>query len=780
LGLRWQVRRNGLGELSDIPKNILRAFSKRRVDIEAAMVERGVTSASAAEKAALATRARKPGEAAPLDRLREAWRAQLAEIPYPDGYGGHHPTTPGDLVLDTTFRGSPSLLEPDHVEAVFRVLAGEAKVSLDDWEIDEQVAPDTRIMPVTLFGSTFSRRDAICAVARAFDVTPDRALRLTSDFLERDSVVRVLTDPEAEVVSVAGAEQIRSKGGRLIPPTSGDRRYTTTELLAAEERIVSSAVGRTGEQSAQVAPALVDQVLRMHPHLDGEQADGVRALLTSGNGYDLVVGQAGTGKSTMLRAARIGWEEAGFKVIGTAVAARTAADLEAATGIPSSSLTQILADLRESRGLTSEYVIVVDEASMVGSRYLDKLRSHVDAIGAKLVLVGDNRQLSSIDAGGAVRTLSRELGTHVVTLTTNRRQADPDQQWERDALIALREGNVTPAVHAYADHGRVTIAGTIAEAHQRLIDDWWAVYHEHTTAILAVRRIDVRALNEMARARRQAAGELGQEIRVGERAFSIGDRVIFERNQRVRDADRVDKAEQASLVRIRNGTFATVVGLVDSTGEHGARPDREARQELAALVVQLEDGSRAILPRDYVEHSTSLGYAMTVFRSQGITVDHTFGLGGDSLSQEVGYTQLSRGRLSNNLYVTAPENPRWAVGHIGEDARQRDEIDALVDALSRSREQTMAKDRLPSWPAISPDDLDATYCQHATLGRWLTDHAPVDMTDELADAHRRDLAARTAGREDRAAREDLAALAGAQRERNAWVTHHQDEIATWS
>jgi ATP-dependent exoDNAse (exonuclease V) alpha subunit len=82
-------------------------------------------------------------------------------------------------------------------------------------------------------------------------------------------------------------------------------------------------------------------------------------------------------------------------------------------------------------------VIVVDEASMVGSRPLDRLRSYVDGAGAKLVLVGDNRQLSSIDAGGALRSLSHELGDHVVTLTTNRRQAGSDQQWERDALVAL-------------------------------------------------------------------------------------------------------------------------------------------------------------------------------------------------------------------------------------------------------------------------------------------------------------------------------------------------------
>ncbi len=802
LGLRWQVRRNGLGELADIPKNILLAFSTRRADIEAAMDERGVTSASAAEKAALATRARKPDQTAPLDLLREGWTARLAEIPYPDGEGAHHPTTPGDLMRDTMARGAAVLPEPDQVEAVFSVLAGEARVSLDDWEIDERLAPENRAMPVTLFGSTFSRRDAICAVARAFDVTPERAVALTAEFLERESVVRVLADPEAG--ALRDAEQVRTKGGRPVPATSGDRRYTTTELLAAEKRIVASAVQRIGERTAQVAAALVDQVLERHPHLDGEQADGVRALLTSGNGYDLIIGQAGTGKSTMLTAARMGWEEAGFRVIGTAVAARTAADLEAGTGIPSSSLTQILCDLKESDGLTSRHVIVVDEASMVGSRSLDRLRQHVDGAGAKLVLVGDNRQLSSIDAGGALRTLSKELASHVVTLTTNRRQADPGQQWERDALAALREGSVAPAVHAYVDHGRVTLAGTIDEARQRLIDDWWAVHNQHTTAILAVRRADVRALNEMAQARRQAAGELGQEIRVGEKTFSIGDRVIFERNQRVREADRLDEGTPG-LVRLRNGTFATVVGVVDPGGRdpaHNARTregdvtldpgdvarpaeqevvhEREARRDEAPnLVVELDDGSRAVLPHDYAEHSTSLGYALTVFRSQGITVDHAFGLGGDSLFQEAGYTQLSRGRLSNNLYVTAPDCPRWEVGHLSGDSTERDHLDALVEALSSSREQIMARDHLPSWPAI-PDDLDAVYRQHADLGRWLTEHSSADVTDELAASANRDHEARTAGQGVEAEREDLTALAVARRQRNDWVARHRDEITNWS
>ena len=254
---------------------------------------------------------------------------------------------------------------------------------------------------------------------------------------------------------------------------------------------------------------------------------------------------------------------------------------------------------------------------MVGTRPLDHLRSYVDAVGAKLVLVGDNRQLSSIDAGGALRTLSAELGDHVVTLTTNRRQTGADQQWERDALVALRGGDVTPAVHAYSEHGRVTISGTINEARQRIVEDWWVVNCDHTTrdqttAILAVRRSDVAALNDMVRARRQAAGELGEEGTFGAKAFSVGDRVIFEKNQRVKAADLGGAPE---LLRLRNGTFGTVVAVTTAAeraptdsaltregdasrtqGDVVAGMEDEVHAQLTrSLVVQLDDGRQAVV-----------------------------------------------------------------------------------------------------------------------------------------------------------------------------------------
>lgn len=750
LGLAWELRRNGLSELRDVPKPILRAFSKRRADIEAAMQVRGTTSQRAAETAALDTRARKPTSSTRVDILRQAWAEQLGAIELANEAGGVRAAGAGDItaVLGAEVATGLGDIDPSsaEIEEVFAVLAGENGVTIDDYEIDEDRLSASglavpRSMPVTLLRSTFTRRDAMGALARAFDVTPRQASVLTATFLERQGIIRVLADPDA------GPEHIRTRRGHLVNATSGDRRYTTAELLATERRIVASALDRINTASASVAPEGVERVLAAHAHLDGEQADGVRALLTSGNGYDVVIGQAGTGKTTMLAAARAGWEGAGFSVVGTAVAARTAADLEAGTGIPSSSLSALLADISESGGLSARHVVVLDEASMVGSRPLDRLRSYVDAASAKLVLLGDNRQLSSIDAGGALRTLATEMGDHVVTLSVNRRQGGSEQQWERDALVALRHGDVAPALDAYVEHGRVAITDSIERARQRIVEDWWRVHETHTTAILAVRRSDVAALNEMVRERRRDAGELGTEITVGTKAFSVGDRVIFEKNQRVHSADPMTNRPQHERVKLRNGTFGTVVGFADPTetalswegdtrrvqGDVASDLTEAGRsQNRRSLVVHLDDGRRAVLPPSYAETSTSLGYALTVFRSQGITVDHTFALAGDNLYQEAGYTALSRGRISNNLYTASLENPRWEIGHQADDFAQRDALGSLVDALSKNQEQTMARDRLAIWPSWSPDDVAAAYREQATLSRWVA--ASVRTTDVDAEA----------------------------------------------
>jgi hypothetical protein len=112
------------------------------------------------------------------------------------------------------------------------------------------------------------------------------------------------------------------------------------------------------------------------------------------------------------------------------------------------------------------------------------------------------------------------------------------------------------------------------------------------------------------------------------------------------------------------------------------------------LVVDLDAGGRVALPEDYVRESTSLGYALTVFRAQGVTVDHAFVLGDESLFQEAAYTAMSRGRLTNHLYATTADDLRSEIGHEVRDER-RDAMASLVISLTATKEQTMALDHLP-------------------------------------------------------------------------------------
>ncbi len=713
LSLSWNVGRNSLGELSDIPKSVLRAFSKRRVDIEASLDKMGFESQRAAEVAALATRSHKPSHVEHTDVLRQGWAAQLESIVVTDETGTTRAATLTDITSALGASQVPSLPDAQR-EEILAILAGERLVDLADYDLADPTG--TRVAPLTLFASTFTHRDAVAAVARAFDASPAEVARLTEQLLRRDGVLRMIGEDYKQ-------PDVTGRGRERPASTVGDRRYTTIEMLTVEGRIVNSAVRRVGRSAAQVNWRTIDQVLATYAKLDGEQAAGMRKLLGSGNGLDLVIGQAGTGKSTMLGAARAGWEAARYEVIGTAIASRTAADLQAGTGIDSVTMAQLFIDLeRGHTRLTPRHVVVVDEASLVGSRTLDRLQRQVDRARAKLVLVGDNRQLSSIDAGGALRALSNTLESHVIELTTNRRQREVDQEWEREALVQLRNGEIAQAIAAYDAHGRIAFASEVADARQQLIDQWWSVRKEATTAILAVTRADVVALNTMARARLREAGELGDEIRLASgKSFAVGDRILFEKNARAQLAQ-ADNGGRVSTTAIRNGTFATVVAVPGRAGNSpstregdvglsqgdvtSGKGDRHAEQrqmppgatgnQRASLIVELDSGQQVILKSEYLEKSTYLGYALTVFRSQGITVDHSFLLGNDTLFQEAGYTALSRGRLSNNLFAVTPDNPRSEISHTDEIDPHRDALAGLVESLSHSHEQTMALESLPA------------------------------------------------------------------------------------
>jgi hypothetical protein len=333
---------------------------------------------------------------------------------------------------------------------------------------------------------------------------------------------------------------------------------------------------------------------------------------------DIVEGVAGSGKTTALAAAADAWGICGYRVHGCSLAARAAVRLEDATGIPSSTLDGLLGQLdRRELVLTARDVVVVDEAAMVGTRKLHALFDHADRAGAKVVLIGDPRQLPEIDAGGAFGALERTLGGPV--LSTNRRQ---DHEWERTALQQLRAGDTDAALDAYRAHGRIHDHD---DARTVMIDDWMhARAVGEDVVMLAPTVAAVEDLNRRARHQLQAVGALRPDrVELGDRRFTPGDEVLALRN--------------AYDLGVLNGNRYTVQHV--DTRRH-------------QLHCAGSTGRLVAIPFAYADAGhLSHAYAMTIHKAQGATVERALVLADETLAAEHAYTALSRASRRTDVYV---------------------------------------------------------------------------------------------------------------------------------
>ena len=297
------------------------------------------------------------------------------------------------------------------------------------------------------------------------------------------------------------------------------RRRTS---IRVERELVRLAISRQGSEAGVVDAEVVAEAIARRPALSDEQGTMVRRLTREGDGLALVLGRAGAGKTYALDPARAAWEAAGYRVVGAALAARAAAELEAGAGIPSMTVARLLQELGTRRLLLDRRtVVVVDEAGMLGTRDTAALASATARAGAKLVLVGDDAQLPEIAAGGAFRGLAARLDP--IRLEGNRRQREP---WERQALLDLREGRPERTVAAYVLAGRVTVAETAEEARERLVTDWVDARRRGGDCLMiAARRRDARDLSRRAREALVAAGEVsGPALELPSGEFAAGDR----------------------------------------------------------------------------------------------------------------------------------------------------------------------------------------------------------------------------------------------------------------
>jgi hypothetical protein len=365
-------------------------------------------------------------------------------------------------------------------------------------------------------------------------------------------------------------------------------------------------------------------------------------------------------------------------------------------------------------------VLVVDEAGMVGSRKLTRLLEHAQQARAKVVLVGDDRQLAAIDAGGGFRALRLRLGAS--ELTENRRQ---QQAWEREALDLVRSGLVEEAVAAYRAHDRVVAADSKPAATLALLQDWWTAWHqaEHDPAqevvLLAARRAEVDRLNSACQELLAARGRLGPgRLQVEDRQLAVGDRVVCGKNA-------------IGELGVANGSRGTITALDQRTRTLTIRMDGDA-------------GRTVILPRSYLDgrgrdernRRVDLAYATTGHRAQGLTRGRALVrlTGGEDVNWL--YVQLSRARQDTRLYAVVGPEPQGTGELDLPDREQPDGYLQLAQALSRAGSQTLAIDT-PSSPDLQRLSTGELRAERDRLRRQL-DQAPRDRSRELtrATAHR--------------------------------------------
>jgi Ti-type conjugative transfer relaxase TraA len=438
----------------------------------------------------------------------------------------------------------------------------------------------------------------------------------------------------------------------------GEDRFTTAKMIEAEQRLHRAAEIMAETESHGVRDADREAALARAEArglvLSGEQAEALTHV-TDGRDLGVVVGYAGTGKSAMLGVAREAWEAAGYEVRGVALSGIAAENLESGSGIASRTIASIEHGWGQGRdALTSRDVLVIDEAGMVGTRQLERVLSHAAEAGAKVVLVGDPQQLQSIEAGAAFRSIFEHHGGTEISEVRRQRE-----DWQRDATRDLATGRTDEAIHAYDRHGRVHVAQTREQARDDLIERWdrdRQASPDRSRIILTHTNDEVRALNEAARARMRAAGDLGDDVRPtverGTRGFASGDRVMFLANERG--------------LGVKNGTLGTILEVSEQS-----------------MSVRTDDGRGVSFDfKDYnrIDH----GYAATIHKAQGMTVDRTHVLATPGLDAHGSYVALSRHRDRMDL-------------HYGHDDFA--DQDRLVRTLSRDRAKDMASDYLRADPA---------------------------------------------------------------------------------
>ena len=597
-------------ECVGVPKKLLEKWSSRKAEIDQSLTAYGLDRETSRPqfRSRINTSTRKSKERlAPLDVLAEQWRRDLRD----------HDFSSRDIV-----------------RSELKLTAAEKAKRL------REAVRDT-VNGLTETQSHFGLSDLLRGVAeRMQDIG--------------------LTIPELS--QKVGKAIERSKSLIHLQGDGVGRIFTTKSIWRYEERLLKDVSELRSREGAWVAERALDVVFRNRKSMTDEQAKAVSDLTErKGKGaIRLLQGVAGAGKTYTLDAVREAFQVAGYQVVGGAVSGLAKETLTKDANTPSRTVASFIyqidgkSEAKRRNPFNSKSVVILDEASMVDLKPMQKLVSAVKKAKATLILVGDKKQLQAIGAGGPFNYLVERIKP--AELNTNRRQGD---KLDRQAVADIRSGKVKDSLENYLKRDRLKILDTRQETVAELVKSWakaGAVRHPNNHAILTETRREAFYINARCQQKRIDAGEVSTKTSatLGTTKFYPGDRVLFN--------------ESIYLQGIKNGYRGEVISASSQRNSIRVRLDSQAAGKPKVVDIRLSDRG---------DESITLGYAATTHKMQGQTVEHAYVLlGGGMTDSNMAYTQLTRGKESTRLFVDA-----LSCG---------DELTDLARAMAKDRTKTLA------------------------------------------------------------------------------------------
>ncbi len=553
LGLSLRTEKTWF-QIEGVPAALMEAFSKRRKEVLAELDRMGKSDAVSAEQATRATR--KGKELTPRQELYTAWES-LAEKTLGRGLS----FVPG------LFQKEPLRRAPLQLNAT----------------VDELLKQR----------SFFSREQFLLKLAHQHQTggqPTDRIIR------GGDRMLRNLVD---------------------LGVHDGVRLYTAPWVLEEEKRLLAAIEAKRDDRTHRLPTY---KITPFAAKLSEEQQSALLHIVGTAGEVKVLQGWAGTGKSTLLSAARKTWEASGFNVLGAAYSGQAARGLADASGISSHTVDRLLyqwaKDESAVQRLNDKSILIVDEASMLDTLRLSAVVKAVREAGARLVLVGDEKQLPPIQGCAPFAEIGRRLG----------RSELRDIRRQKNGLLKLvveelADGSVSKALDLLRRDKMIRVHENTDAARDALVADWHKAKGQRL--MLAATREEVDDLNARAQAMRAKNGELELPYFTKDgRWFRRYDKLMFTRNDR--------------MMNVQNGTVGTLIAFNPFS---------------RVATIRVEDRHVFVPIGQY--RNLELAYCMTVHKAQGATVDHAFVLWSDTMqSREMTYVQASRARHQTQFYLT--------------------------------------------------------------------------------------------------------------------------------